>query len=131
MPSIPDNPLEQIQSISPPLEKIDSDAAQKEDCAYELKQENLRRSRLYNDQFEADIRERRKYATRIFVLVVCWLIAVLLILLLQCVEKIEIWDCVICFGLSDAVLLALIGSTTANVLFTFHFVLKYLYPKLN
>ena len=66
-----------------------------------------------------DIRERKKFAKWIFWMVVGWLVVILGI--------------IICTGrgllqLSDAVVLALIGSTTVNITAFFVIVTKYLFP---
>jgi hypothetical protein len=87
-----------------------------------------------------DIKARKRYARHIFRLIVVWLIAIFIILLLQgFLSEREMvlgfralgsfWRTSIHFRLSDAVLLALIGGTTANVLGLFIFVVQYLFPK--
>jgi len=65
--------------------------------------------------------EREKYASRVYWLIVCWLIALAGILLLQGSEN--------SFSLRENVVLALIGGTTANVLGIFIVVINYLFPK--
>ena len=65
--------------------------------------------------------EREKYASRVYWLIVCWLIALAGILLLQGFEN--------SFSLRENVVLALIGGTTANVLGIFIVVINYLFPK--
>lgn len=72
-----------------------------------------------------DINERRKYAHRIFCLIVAWLLVVALILFLQGF-KFAVYRH--SFQLSNSVLLTLIGSTTASVLAIFAIVTKYLFP---
>ena len=69
-----------------------------------------------------DIAERKTYAYRIFVLICCWLIAVFLLLI---AEGFAFHG----FALSNAVVLAVIGSTTVNVLGIFYIVTHYLFPK--
>lgn len=73
--------------------------------------------------FKQDIRERHNYARRIFVLIVCWLISILLILAFQGWSKFFGG-----FDLKEKILLALIGGTTASVLALFTIVAKYLFP---
>lgn len=63
--------------------------------------------------------QRRDYAERIFSLMVWWLLGIGGILLLQALSN-E-------FYLSENVLLALIGGTTANVLGIFYYVAKFLF----
>jgi hypothetical protein len=74
---------------------------------------------------QQDIDERRKYAHRIFCLIVGWLIAVALILLLQGFHDLL---CGVTFNLPVPVLLATIGGTTASILGIFIIVAKYLFP---
>ena len=79
-------------------------------------------------QLEQNIDERKKYANRIFYLVCSWLVFVGVLVLLNGVQ-----GCVasIPFRLSDAVLIALITTTTINVIGVFLFVVRYLFPKDN
>ncbi|GKS99216.1 hypothetical protein AVKW3434_07530 [Acidovorax sp. SUPP3434] len=74
------------------------------------------------EQFEGIIESRKKYASKIFLLVVWWLIGLGVVVLLSG------WK--ICgFALEKAVLLALIGGTTLNVLGIFTIVTNFLFPK--
>jgi hypothetical protein len=90
--------------------------------------------------FKQDIKARKRYAKNIFSLIVWWLVAILFLLLLQGFsggQKVSLSTITRLlevhldykFYLSDAVLLALIGGTTANVLGLFIFVVQYLFPK--
>jgi len=78
--------------------------------------------RLHNVGLDQDIKERKKYAFRIFLLVAFWITAVLVIIILQGFS--------VCgFHLSDSILLAAIGSTTANVIGILIIVIKYLFSE--
>ena len=86
------------------------------------------RRRLELTSLTQDLDERKKYAKLIFVLACAWLAAVLWIIVLQgfggvpgSVDK--------PFRLTDSVLLALMGTTTVNVLGTLYIVANYLFPK--
>ena len=70
-----------------------------------------------------DRSERKTYAGRIFRLLIGWLCVVASILFLRGFFKFTF------FNLSDAVLMTLIGSTTASVVGIFIIVTKYLFPK--
>ena len=69
------------------------------------------------EDFRQDIKERKKYANRIYCLVVFWLIGIALLL---------VW-----FGdtVNGGVLIALLSGTTVNVLGIFVVVAKYLFPQ--
>ncbi len=69
-----------------------------------------------------DIQERKKYASRIFVLCGIWIAAVFLLLTAQGLSR---WTS---FNLPQPVLLAAIGSTTANIIAVFLIVARYLFP---
>ncbi len=73
---------------------------------------------LENTQLKNDIEDRKSYAGKIFILICLWLFAVLLIVVV-----------VGCKGmtLSDTVLVALITTTTINVLGLFLVVANYLF----
>jgi hypothetical protein len=74
-----------------------------------------------------DIDERKKYATCFFVLACFWLFAITVLLMLQGFGS--FWFGLMPFKLSEAVLLAVIGSTTVNVLGILYVVATYLFPK--
>ena len=77
-------------------------------------------------QLEQNIEERKKYANRIYWLVCSWLVFVGLVVLRNGVQIPIAW---IPFGLSDGVLIALITTTTINVIGVFLFVVRYLFPR--
>jgi hypothetical protein len=72
-----------------------------------------------------DIKERKKYAQLFFYLSCAWLVAIVAILMLQGFGF-SFWKAP--FHLSDSIVLAMIGSTTANVLGILYIVAKYLFP---
>lgn len=77
---------------------------------------------------QQDIREREKYASRIFRLVVCWLSAILLIVIAQGVR----WPWMsqyIGFDLPESVLIALVTTTTASVVGILLIVTRHLFPQ--
>lgn len=69
-----------------------------------------------------DIAQRKDYAEKIFKLVCVWLLVVLILLILQGFN-------IRGFSLDEAVLLAVIGSTTINIIGLFYVVANYLFPK--
>jgi len=83
---------------------------------------------MYQDQYDAatlsnfllNQAARGKYSHRIFLITISWLIAVITILTLVGFNIMH---------LSDAVLIALLGSTTVNVLGFFVIVIQYLFNK--
>jgi len=100
----------------------------------------LRKKELINIGLEADIEARKTYANRIYRLIFGWLIAILVVLLLhgflaknETTLTFSIWHYgftkTVHFELSDPVLLALIGGTTASVLGLFVIVANYFFPK--
>lgn len=74
-----------------------------------------------------DIDERKKYAKYFFILACLWLAGITVLLLLQGFGS--FWFGLMPFKLSDTVLLAVIGSTTVNVLGILYVVATYLFPK--
>jgi|SRR5579859_5764362 len=74
-----------------------------------------------------DIEERKKYARRFFILACFWLAAITVLLVLQGFGS--FWFGLMPFKLADTVLLAVIGSTTVNVLGILYVVANYLFPK--
>lgn len=82
-------------------------------------------------QLQQDREERKKYADKIFRLILAWLAVITILLFFQGCFNPELGcpDSQPCFFLSDAVLIAAITSTTASVVALFVLVAKYLYPK--
>ena len=74
-----------------------------------------------------DTAERKRYASRFYYLSCAWIVIITLILLLQGFGSFWFGKCP--FKLSEAVVLAVIGSTTANVLGILFVVANYLFPK--
>ncbi len=81
------------------------------------------RARLLLEGLGQDLLERKKYAHRIYCLVMGWLVAMLG--LMAC----EGFGSRIRFQLSDSIILAAIGATTVNVLGMLYVVANYLFPK--
>lgn len=77
------------------------------------------------ESYKQDTQERKKYAARIFLVCASWVTAIFVLLVLNG------FGAAIDFKLSDSVLLAAIGSTTANILGIFYIVARYLFPKRN
>lgn len=73
--------------------------------------------------YEQNINERKKYAGRIFALICYWLAGVFLLLLADGESGLTH------FFLPEGVILAIIGSTTLNVLGIFVIVTHYLFPQ--
>jgi hypothetical protein len=101
------------------LQTITAEESQLSKLELEDLEKQEKASRIYS--FLQDVGERKRYANKIFTVVVVWLFLILVILLL------------VGFGLmilSDAVLIALISSTTANVTIFLVIVAKYLFPSI-
>lgn len=79
----------------------------------------LEHERLQNEQ--QNRADRRKYANRIYWLMVCWISSIMLTVLVN-----GLGDCIY-FHVSDKVLITLISGTTINVLGVFVIVAKYLF----
>jgi len=74
------------------------------------------------ESYRQDTKERKKYARNIFILTCLWVIGVYVLLLLQGFRYHD-------FRLSDSIVLAAIGSTTANIVGVFLIVTRYFFPK--
>lgn len=114
------------RTLSSVEEKIDSFSSQEkrvtglEDEEFEKKyQQDLHTAQLQS--LRDDISAKKNMTYRIFWMVVAWLVAILLMVALSGIGGIN-------FDLSDAVLIALLGSTTVNVTAFFLVVTKYLFP---
>ncbi len=77
------------------------------------------------DGLKQDILQRRTFAPKLYVLTCVWLVLVLGIVVLQGFSEGRFHF----FRLSDGVLIALLGTTTINVVGLFYVVAKYLFPE--
>ena len=82
---------------------------------------NTELHRLHRQSLAQDIRERKHYAKRLFKLVSWWLVGMFMMTIAY--GWVDSY-----FKPSENVMLALIGSTTVNVLGLFIIVAKYLFP---
>ncbi|HSU32797.1 MAG TPA: hypothetical protein VLJ11_16335 [Bryobacteraceae bacterium] len=130
MPLSPDKsrPHLSIANVSSPAVPVDNkpDPAtllglqQLNDASLAVQIEKLRAEL---DSFEQDVAQRKQYAPRLFVLTCCWLGAVIAILLLQGFSA----GTTHFFSLGNDVLIALLGTTTINVIGLLYIVAKYLF----
>jgi hypothetical protein len=82
----------------------------------------LDRLRLENNALSVNTGHRDRWAKKLFPLCAGWLIAVVAVLML---EGFHVWG----FHLDNSVLVAFIGTTTADVLGLGYIVVNYLFPK--
>lgn len=130
MPRSPDKPHPHlsIANVSSPAVPVDNkpDAAtllglqQLNDASLAVEIEKLRAEL---DSFKQDVAQRKQYAPRLFLLTCCWLGSVIAILLLQGFSS----GTAHFFSLGNDVLIALLGTTTINVIGLFYVVAKYLF----
>jgi hypothetical protein len=90
-----------------------------------LSDEEKERYSLESRGIEQDQNERKKYAHRSFVLCCVWICAIYILLMFAGFGSYRHFH----FVLSEHVLLAAIGSTTANLLGVFLIVIRYVFPK--
>ncbi len=123
----PDLNLDSVRVLSP--RAITS--APGEDTSLEtqtLERDQLRvdieKLRAELDSFKQDIRQRKTFAPKLYALTCLWLVLVIAIVLLQGFSDGRYHF----FHLADGVLIALLGTTTVNVVGLFYVVAKYLFP---
>lgn len=85
----------------------------------------LDQKRAELDSFKQDTGERKRYAKNIFKLTCIWVAGIYFLLLLNGFGGLYRWA----FHLSDPLMLAAIGSTTANIIGVFLIVTRYFFPK--
>lgn len=105
--------------IAPPLieDKADVRLAEEEIDFFEKERKKIDLKGLSDDQ-----KARKQWGERVFWLLVAWLVTVLVSVSFQGFGWLH-------FHLSDSVLIALISTTTANVLSLGYIVANYLFPK--
>ncbi|MBV8771325.1 MAG: hypothetical protein JO166_03175 [Deltaproteobacteria bacterium] len=127
MPELP------LDVIKPDPGEVDPSAEREEEYyraqrSYQLDKLRLDNERLQHELYSLrlDTDLRRQFARRIFILVIGWFGLVLLLLV---VEGFKVDIDAHAFGLSDSVLLALIGTTTINIIAILLIVVHYLFPE--
>lgn len=122
MPEEPDLLLVQAAEPTPDLEadRLYGEERQSYENARLALQNELLEAKI--DDLVQDRDQRKTYSNRLFRLIVCWLMAIGLIVLLDGFSCIP-------FALSVPVLTTIIGSTTVAVLGLFAIVVNYLFPK--
>jgi hypothetical protein len=100
---------------------IESASDDSDDCTT-LEQLDILKRREEVRSHVQDREERKEHAHNIFVLTCSWVCAIYLLLLFQGFQYSG-------FRLSDSVMLAAIGSTTANIVGVFIIVVRYIFPK--
>lgn len=133
-----------LRKIQPPARPPpwQEDRRYRDEESFLLKQQKKqeledREQRARVESFEEYHRNRRRYTGRIFWLLVAWLVGVLAILLATGIkdptpseERGSGWQhWLASFELSDVVLVALIGSSSANVIGVFVIVVRFLFPR--
>jgi hypothetical protein len=101
---------------------VDRAGVDPDDCTTE-EQVALAKRKAELDSFRQDTEARKSYARRIFTLTCFWVAGIYILLLLQGFGR------AINFSLGDNILLAAIGSTTANIIGVFFIVTRYFFPK--
>jgi sterol desaturase/sphingolipid hydroxylase (fatty acid hydroxylase superfamily) len=109
--------LEDIREQNPRKSPDEKSLAEKKAYDHAFKDAKLR-------EITQNIDERKSYAKKLFILISSWLFGVFLLLVFSGVKSIPLLGG---FSLSDSVLIAILTSTTLNILGIFAFVTKYLY----
>ena len=114
--------IENVRNFLRGCSTIEKSEAEEEQTSSTIERENIRSKQLDNDIKSEDKEQRKHFASKIFVLTICYLSFVALVLLLV---GFRLFD----FFLSDAVMITLLGTTTATMIGVFNFVMKYLFNK--
>ena len=88
----------------------------------EIRELESQRKRLHNLELKQKIGARRLYVLAIFVMVVAWIVGIYVLLVMEGFNFRG-------FNLSSNLLLAAIGSTTANVLALLFMIVKFLFSE--
>src|ERR1700744_2632524 len=106
---------------SRPVDNVSDDP---DDCTT-LEQLEILKGKAELDSFKQDTGERKRHAKNIFKLTCVWVAGIYLLLLFQGFGGVYKWP----FHLSDSLMLAAIGSTTANIIGVFYIVVRYFFPR--
>ena len=109
--SLPD--IERIEAVVPPLTPAERKLSKHEKHRYDVE----------TDVIAAELEQRKIYARRVFTLCCCWVSGIFVLLLFSGFGTYKYFH----FSLSEKVLLAAIGSTTANIFAVFLIIVRYLF----
>jgi hypothetical protein len=121
---MPDDKKIDVTRIAPPMLLEPNAIPLEVDYGKDLGQIELDWYRNNLIEAQSMFKERRRYALWLFGLSVIWLIVILAFLLFAAIKSMFGID----FALSDTVLVALITTTTINVLGLFYIVARWLFP---
>ena len=121
---MPDDKKIDVTRIAPPVLVEPSQIPLEVDYGKDLGQIEIDWYRNNLIEAQSMFKERRRYALWLFGLSVIWLIVILAFLLFAAIKTMFGID----FELSDTVLVALITTTTINVLGLFYIVARWLFP---
>lgn len=116
-----EQPLSKIELNSINAAVVDEASDEPDDCTT-IEAYDLAHKKAELKGFQEDIAARKQYAKNIFVLTCLWVGGIYALLLLQGFAFRG-------FRLADSVMLAAIGSTTANIIGVFLIVTRYFFPK--
>jgi hypothetical protein len=119
-PQSEDKPLSALALDSINAAVVERAAVDADDCTT-LEQIEILKGKAELASFNQDTGERKRYAKNIFILTCLWVGGIYVLLLLQGFG--------LHFRLGENVLLAAIGSTTANIIGVFLIVTRYFFPK--
>lgn len=123
-PALPDSLQAILKAIKAPNP---SEISREPDNATQLNLLKAKQTQAELESYQQDTRERKRYALAFFVLCCVWIGVITTILLLQGFGS--FWFGKMPFRLSEAVILAAIGSTTVNIIGILFVVANYLFPK--
>lgn len=103
------------------IEREEKEVVSYKDIDREKELVELQLKKEFLDSAKQDREERKKFADKIFTLLTCFLSGTILIVICAGLSK------CISFELSDTILIALLTTTTANVIGIFLFVVKYIF----
>lgn len=118
---------EELEAFEKERKRLQKEAPQK--SADSLSQEedyaqDKEKKRIELEGLRQDIQERKKYADKIYKLIVFWLLAIFLLVLIN--GFCSAFDL---FSLSTAVMTTIVGGTTVNILGIFYIVANYLFHR--
>jgi len=120
------NPVS-IDSISPSVPPTTGAGDQKASKELEYFELDRQIKEAHLEELRQDIKERKKYASRIFWSVAGWVILTGVAILLRGFHGTKFWMLTISFQVPDNVLIAMVGGTAAGLLGLLLTVTKYLF----
>ena len=121
---ISDEDLKALQGeLQASISQLQDESGEEQDPTEEWEKDSheWKRNQLEVEGLELDLKQRKQYAVALFIMLVFWLVSMLIVVFFQGFKTSG-------FALTDTVLVALLSTSTVNVIGIYMVVARYIFP---